>query len=102
MADTFGNRCTAFPSGRHIGAPGAVQKQVRRPPGLVPVVRLVEIPGPAREDPARVARGPVAILHRAIASAMITLISSKKIQARSTILPQLVSRWTTLIMAGQN
>ena len=41
-------------------------------------------PGPVREDPARVARGPVAILQRAIASAMITLFSSNVLHARST------------------
>jgi len=40
----FSDRCSAFPGGRHNRAPGAVQKQVRRPPGLVLVVRLVEIP----------------------------------------------------------
>ena len=39
--------------------------------------------GPVREDPARVARGPVAILQRAIASAMITLLSSNVLHARS-------------------
>ena len=62
-------------------------------------------PGPVREDPARVARGPVAILQRAIASAMVTSISSKILHARSTTPASF--RWpaggrATLIMACQN
>ena len=37
--------------GRHNRAPGAVQEQVRRPPGLAPVVRLVEIPDRCEKIP---------------------------------------------------
>ena len=37
--------------GRHSRASGAVQKQVRRPPGLVLVVRLVEIPDRCEKIP---------------------------------------------------
>ena len=40
-----------FHGGRHNRAPGAVQKQVRRPPGLVHVTRLVEIPDRCEKIP---------------------------------------------------
>ena len=84
----FGDRCSAFPrwpphldAGHRpeAGAPSTtsgVRHKGRRDPG------------PLREDPARVARGPVAVLQRTSASALLTLISSKKMHARVHLRPR--------------
>ena len=104
-ADTFSNRCTAF--SRWTAQPGVWRRPEAGAPSTRPGARRKarRDPGPVREDPARVARGPVAILQRAIASAMITSISSKNLHARSTTPASF--RWpaggrATLIMACQN
>ena len=107
-ADTFSDRCTAF--SRWTAQPGAWRRPEAGAPSTRPGARhkARRDPGPVREDPARVARGPVAILQRAIASAMVTSISSKNLHARSTIRNHagVVSvaggGRATLIMACQN
>ena len=80
----FSDRCTAF--SRWTAQPGAGRRPEAGAPSTRPGARhkARRDPGPVREDPARVARGPVAILQRAIASAMVTSISSKNLHARST------------------
>ena len=104
-ADTFSDRCTAF--SRWTAQPGVWRRPEAGAPSTRPGARRKarRDPGPVREDPARVARGPVAILQRAIASAMITSISSKILHARSTTPASF--RWpaagrAALIMACQN
>ena len=79
----FSDRCTAF--SRWTAQPGAWRRPEAGAPSTRPGARRKarRDPGPVREDPARVARGPVAILQRAIASALLTSISSKILHARS-------------------
>ena len=103
-ADTFSDRCTAF--SRWTAQPGVWRRPEAGAPSTRPGARRKarRDPGPVREDPARVARGPVAILQRAIASALLTSISSKNLHARSTTPASF--RWpaggrATLIMACQ-
>ena len=79
----FSDRCSAF--SRCTAQPGAGRRPEAGAPSTRPGARhkARRDPGPVREDSARVARGPVAILQRAIASALLTLISSKNLHARS-------------------
>ena len=83
----FSDRCTAFPRWPPHVVAG------RRPeagaPSTTPGARHKgrRDPGPVREDPARVARGLVAVLQRTSASALLTLISSKKLHARDHLRP---------------
>ena len=90
-ADTFSDRCTAF--SRWTAQPGVWRRPEAGAPSTRPGARRKarRDPGPVREDPARVARGPVAILQRAIVSALLTSISSKILHARSTTLASF--RW---------
>ena len=84
----FSDRCTAF--SRWTAQPDAWRRPEAGAPSTRPGVRhkARRDPGPARKDPARVARGPVAILQRTSASALLTLISSKKMHARVHLRPR--------------